>query len=226
MAENRLLSIGLALLLLTVSLGLGWLAGRLVEDGSAPTAREALLPPPPTVPPGSAPPRIAGAPQHPGVMATVEATRPESAGRAPAAGGPTPAPPRPASPSPPAARATPIVLGQGEAVAPAPRQVPSETAGRPHPTRASNRPEASGRRPAAAPARLPLRIVQVAVVETREEADAVAVRLRELGFAPYLVATRGGFAVRLGAFRRAEHAAALVRRAEAAGVSVTVIVRP
>lgn len=195
MAENRLLSIGLALLLLTVSLGLGWLAGRLFEDGSAPTVNDAALPPPPTIPPGSAPPRIAGGPQSPGVTATLRTARPEPPDRVSSAESPTLAPPRPASPSPPAARATPIVLGQGEAAAPA-------------------------------PARRPLHIVQVAVVETREEAQALMVRLRELGFAPYLVATREGFAVRLGAFRRAEHAAALVRRAEAAGVSVTVIVRP
>ncbi|MDQ7828524.1 MAG: SPOR domain-containing protein [Armatimonadota bacterium] len=196
MAENRLLSIGLALLLLTVSLGLGWLAGRLFEAGSAPTVNEAALPPPPTIPPGSAPARMVGGPRTPGATATVRPTRPAPGG-APAAAGPmsTPTPSPQTSPPPPAARATPIVLGQSEVVSPA-------------------------------PARRPLHIVQVAVVETREEAQALMVRLRGLGFAPYLVATREGFAVRLGAFRRAAHAAALVRRAEAAGVSVTVIVRP
>ncbi len=76
---------------------------------------------------------------------------------------------------------------------------------------------------AAKPSPGALYIVQVAVVTTRAEAQEAVVALQRNGLQPYVVATSGGFAVRLGAFRRPEGAAEVLRQARARGVAAVII---
>jgi N-acetylmuramoyl-L-alanine amidase len=76
--------------------------------------------------------------------------------------------------------------------------------------------------PAATPAGALFR-VQVGAFANRENADALMARLRDDGFAPYLVQEGRLHKVRVGAFRERPRANELVARLLARGYSATIV---
>jgi DedD protein len=117
------------------------------------------------------------------------------------------APPGPAAPAP----TPPPTPGPAAVESPGPASVP--TVSGPSPTARRAEPAPAGQ----------LFVVQVGAFATRNNAEALVVRLRTDGFTPYVVIDGQLFKVRVGAFRDRALADALVVRLRAKGYPVTVI---
>lgn len=88
--------------------------------------------------------------------------------------------------------------------------------------RANPTPNPAARSVPAAPLVM-LHIVQADVLPERAQANRLAAALGRAGFHPYLVRVQGGFAVRLGAFRRSQSAVEVARLARSRGFPVEIL---